>query len=247
MANRRSNVPKRNINLHTVWRDAVLATNEHKCVCCGETEETTVIKVHHIVEYAKCPALGYDVLNGVVLCCRCHDHVHSGRKELADPISAAIARNCHNAVEYVNNHRNDPCPDYADKAVIAALRAKLRTLIPDDYMTYSRVYDLLRKDHHSDAMRSWREKNRDMHNEQSHQWYLAHKDRVKELSHARYEAHKEAVLARTSAYAAARRNKYNEYQRKYRAAHRDRINEIHRLSRLRVKQRQSELFLEDPT
>lgn len=247
MANRKSNVPRRNIKLHAIWRDAALANSEHVCVCCGETEETTVIQAHHILEYAQCPALGYAVENCVILCCRCHAHLHSGRPDLSDPLTAIIREKAPEKVAFIEAHKNDPCPDYSDRAVIAAIRAKLRALIPAGYITYSKLYDIQHRAQHSANMKAWYAAHKEEHAIRTRKWYLAHKDKAKELSHAWYEAHKADVLARTNAYAAERKEKYREYQRKYRAAHRDRILEIHRLSRARIKARNAETGLEDPT
>lgn len=238
MANRRSGVPQRNIQLHALWRDAVLATHAHACICCGETEETTVVQAHHVVEYSKCPALGYDVRNGVILCCRCHAHLHSGRPELSSVVEHAIEDGVPGTVAYVKAHMSDLCPDYGDAAVRAVIRAELRSHIPADYITYHKLYDMQRRAAHSASMKEWYAKNKSASADKTRRWYLAHKDRAKELSHAWYEAHKADVLARTKAYAAARKEKYREYQRAYRERNRARILEQHRASRARIKARQ---------
>lgn len=237
MANRRSAGPPRNIQLHAMWRDAVLATRPHTCICCGETEETTVIQAHHIVEYSKCPALGYDIHNGVVLCCRCHAHLHSGRPDLASPVSRAIADKESVRVAYVSAHATDSCPDYTDAAVRAEIRAALRAYIPEGYMTYHRLYDLQRRSAHSAKMKEWYAHNKEACAHRTRKWYLAHREQASELSHAWYEAHKAEVLGRTRAYAAAHREKYREYQREYRKRNHDRILQAHRESRARVKAR----------
>lgn len=237
MANRRSTVPPRNIQLHALWRDAVLATHAHTCLCCGEAEETTVIQAHHIVEYSKCPALGYDTRNGVILCCRCHAHLHSGRPDLASVVEKAIETKAADTVAYVRAHSSDPCPDYRDAAVRATIRAELHSHIPEGYITYHKLYAMQRRAARSASMKEWYARNKNASAEKTRKWYLAHKDRAKELSHAWYEAHKADVLARTKAYAAARREKYREYQRAYRKRNRERILQIHRESRARIKAR----------
>lgn len=240
MANRKSTVPRRDISLHALWRDAVLATNEHTCVCCGETEKTTVIQAHHILEYVQCPALGYEPLNCVILCCRCHAHLHSGRPDLSDPLNATIKARVPDRIAFIEAHRNDPCPDYGNSTVRAALRKRLRAMIPADYVTYGRLYDLQHRADHSAHMQEWYAAHKEEHNQRSRKWYLAHKEKAKELSHAWYEAHKADVCARTRAYAAARREKYREYQRKYRAAHKDAANARNKQYRERLKLRQQE-------
>lgn len=54
------------------WRNAVLRRDNHTCVQCGATRETTIIQTDHIKPWSKYPELRYELSNGRTLCWDCH-------------------------------------------------------------------------------------------------------------------------------------------------------------------------------
>lgn len=56
------------------FRQAVLARDRYKCTKCGSTDK---LCVHHIKEVRKHPELVYDTNNGVTLCTKCHNKIHT--------------------------------------------------------------------------------------------------------------------------------------------------------------------------
>ena len=226
----------RNIQLHALWRDVALATKPHVCECCGESDKTTVIEVHHVIAFKDCPAIGYCVENSAILCCRCHAHIHSGRPDLMTPVQEKLSLDTSRA-GWLQSHINDTCQDYSDKVVVKSLRDGLRALIPPDYDTYGRVYYITNRLHHIETGKEWYKAHKKEKNEKTKAYYLAHKEEMKRLTHEWYVRNREKVLQRTKAYAAERREKYREYQRKYRATHREQINENHRRSRARLAEK----------
>jgi hypothetical protein len=57
-----------------VWRQKVLARDNHRCRQCGSTEE---LHAHHIARWADAPELRVEIDNGMTLCRPCHKAVHS--------------------------------------------------------------------------------------------------------------------------------------------------------------------------
>jgi len=73
------------------WRAAVYSRDRFRCQCCGwhgwggtKSKGQRVLHPHHIRPKALYPDLIYDVDNGVTLCERCHNRLHS----VYGPISA---------------------------------------------------------------------------------------------------------------------------------------------------------------
>lgn len=230
----------RNIRLHTLWREAVLATNPHICECCGESESTTVIQVHHVVPFKECPAIGYCIENSAILCCRCHTHIHSGRSSLAGPVQLKLDKN-EGRKRWIQEHTDDTCPDYSNPLVVKLIRNGLRAIIPPDYDTYGRIYYITNRMKHIEEGKEWYKTHKKEKNEKTKAYYTAHSEEMKRITHEWYVRNRGKVLERTRAYAAERRDKYRDYQRKYRAKHRDQINENHRKYRARVAAKKREL------
>jgi 5-methylcytosine-specific restriction endonuclease McrA len=73
--------PNRYTKKYLDWRASVLKENLYTCRVCGMSIYNTNIKnlklqAHHIKPYAKYPELRYEVLNGEVLCSKCHINTH---------------------------------------------------------------------------------------------------------------------------------------------------------------------------
>ncbi len=69
---------KRNNYSYRKWREAVLDKGGYKCTNCGCTED---LQAHHIKEFAKYPALRFEVSNGITLCRECHRALHKKERE----------------------------------------------------------------------------------------------------------------------------------------------------------------------
>ena len=56
------------------WRKGVFKRDDYTCQRCGKRGVT--LNAHHIKEYAKYPAMRYDIDNGITLCAKCHKKIH---------------------------------------------------------------------------------------------------------------------------------------------------------------------------
>jgi len=54
------------------WRNAVLRRDNHTCIWCGATKETSIIQVDHIKSWSEYIDLRHDIDNGRTLCWYCH-------------------------------------------------------------------------------------------------------------------------------------------------------------------------------
>ena len=66
--------------LMTLWRSAVLAHNNHRCLFCGMTGDSN-LECHHVVRRRR-KLLRYDYRNGVPLCSNCHRLAHTKAGEM---------------------------------------------------------------------------------------------------------------------------------------------------------------------
>lgn len=65
---------ERNMPEYAQWRTEVFERDEYTCQDCNELGGA--LQAHHIKPWATCPALRFDVSNGVTLCQRCHQLRH---------------------------------------------------------------------------------------------------------------------------------------------------------------------------
>lgn len=59
------------------WRKAVFIRDDFTCKKCAERGKK--LHAHHIKEFAKYPALRFEISNGMTLCQPCHIKIHSRR------------------------------------------------------------------------------------------------------------------------------------------------------------------------
>ncbi len=58
------------------WRKSVFERDKYTCQVCGDNKGGN-LRAHHIKRYSEFPELRYDVKNGITLCDKCHNKVHS--------------------------------------------------------------------------------------------------------------------------------------------------------------------------
>lgn len=65
----------RNSARYKNWRSSVVKRDKFVCRKCGQ--HTKILHAHHVKKFSEFPELRFDVENGVTLCKKCHDAVHS--------------------------------------------------------------------------------------------------------------------------------------------------------------------------
>lgn len=58
------------------WRTSVYERDNYTCQCCGAYGGR--LNAHHLIPFADCEELRYDVNNGITLCVNCHDSTKDG-------------------------------------------------------------------------------------------------------------------------------------------------------------------------
>lgn len=58
------------------WRKSVFERDKYTCQVCGDAKGGN-LRAHHIRRYSVFPELRYDIDNGITLCDKCHEKVHS--------------------------------------------------------------------------------------------------------------------------------------------------------------------------
>lgn len=71
----------RSIKGYDKFRKSVLKRDNYACQLCGAKEN---LEVHHKKSYAKYKRLRTTVSNGITLCEKCHDKVHSGEADIIE-------------------------------------------------------------------------------------------------------------------------------------------------------------------
>lgn len=73
---------------YTKWRAEVRKRDKRKCQM-PECKCRTRLQVHHILPWARCPSLRYEVSNGITLCRDCHKRV-TGQEGIWAPLFQSI-------------------------------------------------------------------------------------------------------------------------------------------------------------
>lgn len=71
------NNQQRNSPEYREWRKTVFVRDNFTCQICGAVGGT--LNAHHIMPFARYPALRYEPKNGITLCEKCHRGVHKER------------------------------------------------------------------------------------------------------------------------------------------------------------------------
>lgn len=67
----------RNTKAHRQWRAIVLERAEHCCEICGNSIKENEAHAHHIIPLVERPDLAYEPDNGMAVCSKCHQEIHS--------------------------------------------------------------------------------------------------------------------------------------------------------------------------
>lgn len=92
---------------HGAWSRAVISRDKATCQHCGATD--VQLHAHHIKEFAKHPELRWDVSNGITLCFRCHEKVHTA--STANGVNSGEVRTANGEAE------DNPEPSFGRKPV----------------------------------------------------------------------------------------------------------------------------------
>lgn len=72
----------RSLAVYKEWRSGVCERDNHTCRICGNSPEIMV--VHHIKSAEKYPKLRFELSNGICLCRKCHNKLHSLHRNIHD-------------------------------------------------------------------------------------------------------------------------------------------------------------------
>ncbi len=82
------------------WRTHVFEKDNYICQCCGKRGGT--LQAHHIHDFATFEDERFDINNGIILCCECHDSNYSGSFH---NIYGTHYKTEFELEEYINNRR----------------------------------------------------------------------------------------------------------------------------------------------
>lgn len=92
------------------WRSNVFERDKHTCQHCGDNKGGN-LEAHHIIGWAVCVELRYDITNGITLCKKCHRKVHFNpnstrnikKKKKGIPLAFDIENNLSKILQCENN------------------------------------------------------------------------------------------------------------------------------------------------